>query len=59
MLQDAAHLVERNTGEALDELVDGRPVFEVLEECRDGHSRTAKDPGSAIARRVALHGWAA
>jgi hypothetical protein len=66
VLENDARLLKRCSREPFDELVKGRVVFEVLKERRHGHSRAAKDPGTAYASRITLdsstggpvdHGW--
>jgi hypothetical protein len=52
VLQDGTHLFTRHAGKPLDKLVDGRIVFEILEQCGDGYACTAEHPGSAIPFRV-------
>ena len=51
MLQHRAHLFERDAGEPLDELRHQGAIFKVLEERRNGHARTPKNPCPAHATR--------
>lgn len=54
VLQDSAHLLESHAGEPFDELRRQRTIFEILEQCCEGHTRTSEDPRSTDALRIAL-----
>jgi hypothetical protein len=58
VIEDRARLRQRDAGEPLDELVHGRVVFQVIEQCGDWDPSAAEHPGPAHAAGVALDGWA-
>jgi hypothetical protein len=51
-------LFKRYAGEPLDELMDGRVVFQVFEERSHRHSGAAKNPSATYASGVAINGSA-
>ncbi len=58
MGQDGPHLCDRHAGKPFDELVNWDIIFEILEECRDGHARPAKQPSTAVSLGILLDGIA-
>ena len=54
MLQDAADLLSRNTREPLQELLNCRATFNILEQCSDRHAGAAKYPRTTDAIGIAL-----
>lgn len=54
MLKHVARLSQGNAGKPLDELVNGRILFEILEKCGNRHPRAAENPGTTYAFRVAF-----
>ena len=56
VFKDSTHLFERDAGKPLDELRDGRTIFEVLEQRRDRHATAAEYPGTAASRGITLDG---
>jgi len=58
VLQDGAHLFERDPWKPLNELGRQGAVFEVLEQCCHRHSSTPEHPRSANPIRVPLDGGA-
>ncbi len=54
VLQDCTHLLERHTGEQLDELINGQFIFVVLEKCSDRHARATEHPSATVALGILL-----
>lgn len=57
VLKYGADLLKRDAREPGDEVRDLSPVFEVLEQGRDGNAGAAKHPGATHALGVTFHGW--
>ena len=55
MLKNRASLLGCHTGKPLDEVMQRRVIFQVLEEGRDRYARTAEDPCSAYACGVTFN----
>ena len=47
-------LGQGDAGESLDELVERGILLQIFEQCCDWHPRTAKNPGTARAVRIAF-----
>jgi hypothetical protein len=45
--EDGYHLIAGESIEHLDDFVNREPVFQVLENGRDGNASAAEDPGAA------------
>ena len=58
MLKHRTRLRETDARKPLDELIDRRAIFEVLEQRRDWHARAAEHPGATEAFRIVLDGFA-
>jgi hypothetical protein len=58
VLEHGTGLLQRNTGEPLDELINVRAVFEVLEQREDRHARATEHPCSTDPIRMPLGGGA-
>jgi hypothetical protein len=54
VLQDVTNLRQGNAGEPLNELMDRRVIFEVLEERGNRNPRASENPSTTDAIRVAL-----
>jgi len=58
MLEHGVHLFTRHPGKPLQELLDGRVTFEVLEQRLHGHPRSFEEPGPTHLSGDALYGRA-
>ena len=58
MVEDGYDLLERDAFEVVQELVDGRAVFESFEKRGDGEASVLEDPGAADFVRASFDGVA-
>src|SRR5438876_12022018 len=58
MVEHGPDLLESDTRKPIDELRRDRPIFEILEEGRYRHARTAEYPGAAHAVGIPFDGRA-
>ena len=58
MVEDGYDLLERDAFEVVQELVDGRGVFESFEKRGDGEASVLEDPGAADFVRASFDGVA-
>lgn len=57
MFEHGANLLKRDAREPGDKVRDLGPVFEILEQGRDGNTGAAKHPRATHVLGVTFHGW--
>jgi hypothetical protein len=58
VLEHGTNLLKRDARKPGDKVRDLGPVFEILEQGRDGNAGTAKHPGTTHALGITFHSWA-
>ena len=56
MFEDVPDLLHGNPWEPLDELRHERTVFQIFEQCRNRHTRSAEYPRATDTLRIAFYG---